>query len=153
VKIIFPPRIPEDASNNPEGTIREFMQSALKFTTVNKVAFHQVHRLGARSDKTKGPRLIIAKFEHYQQMELIKSRGREFKGTKFVLNDQFPREINEHRKRLYPVQRQQREKGKRAFLIVDKLFIDGQLFRDSSITPVLNYTGTSGYEKNKVWEL
>lgn len=131
--------IPEDASNNPEGAIREFMQSALKLPieTVNKVAFHRVHRLGARSDKTKGPRPIIAKFEHYQQKELIKSRGRELKGTKFGLNDQFPREINERRKRLYPVQRQQRKDGRRAFIIVDKLFIDGQLFRDSSITPWL----------------
>ncbi|CAB1312304.1 unnamed protein product, partial [Coregonus sp. 'balchen'] len=59
---------------------------------------------------------------------LIKSRGRELKGSKFGLNDQFPREINERRKKLYPVQRQQRERGKRAFLIVDILFIDGQLF-------------------------
>ena len=78
--------IPEDESNNPEGAIREFMQSALK--PVNKVAFHRVHRLGARSDKTKGPRPIIAKFEHYQLKEQIKSRGRELKGTKFGLSDQ-----------------------------------------------------------------
>ena len=48
--------IPEDTSNNPEGAIREFMKSALKLPieTVNKVSFHRVHRLGARSDKTKG---------------------------------------------------------------------------------------------------
>ena len=50
--------IPEHVSNNPEGAIREFMKSALKLPieTVNKVAFHRVHRLGARNDKTKGPR-------------------------------------------------------------------------------------------------
>ena len=46
-------------------------------------------------------------------------------------------EINKRHKRLYPVQREQREEGKRAFLIVDTLFIDGQLFRDSFITPWL----------------
>jgi hypothetical protein len=71
--------IPEDASNNPEVAIRELTQSALKLPmeTVNKVAFHRVHILGAQSDKTKDPRPIIAKFEHYQQKELIKSRGRD----------------------------------------------------------------------------
>ena len=102
------------------------MQSALKLPIepVNKVAFHRVHRLGARSDKTKGPQPIIAKFEHYLQKELIKSRGRELKGTKFGLNDQFPREINERRKRLYPVQRQQRENGKHPFILMDNLFMD-----------------------------
>jgi hypothetical protein len=86
----------KDASNNPEGAIREFMKSALKLPieTVNKVAFHRVHRLGARNDKTKGPRPIMAKFEHYQQKELIKSRGRELKGTIFGLNYQFPKEMN-----------------------------------------------------------
>ena len=67
--------------------------------------------------------------------ELIKSRGRQFKGTKFGLNDQFLSEINKRRKRLYPVQRQQRMDGRRGFINVDKLFIDGQLFPDSSITP------------------
>jgi hypothetical protein len=40
--------------------------------------------------------------------------------------------------------------GRRAFIIVDKLFIDRRLH---NTVAVLNSTGTSGYEKKNVWEL
>ena len=100
------------------------------------------------SDKTKGPRPIIAKFEHYQQKELIKSRGRELKGTKFGLNYQFQREINERRKRQYPVQRQRR--------VSMPLSLWTNSYRWTAIPrqlhntmAVLNSTGTSGYERKE----
>merc|ERR1712035_8530 len=88
------------------------------------ITFHRVHRLGTHT--AKGPRPIIAKFEHFQHKLLIKSKGKELKGTTFGLNDQYPREINERRKVLYP--RENRRNNKRAVLVVDKLYIDGQLF-------------------------
>ena len=127
--------IAEQPQEDPERTIKEFMLSALKLPTdtVNNITFHRVHRIGAKNN-TKRPRPIVAKFEHYKHKELIKSRGRELRGTGYGLNDQFPREIQERRKKLLPVLKLQREKGRKAALSVDKLYIDGKLFRDPEIT-------------------
>jgi len=129
--------ITENSPDDPEAMIRDFMQTQLKLQpdTVNQITFHRVHRLGTRSNKS--PRPIIAKLEHYKHKELIKSKGKELKGTNYGLNDQFPREINNRRKILYPIMKQHRQNNKRANIIVDKLYIDGQLYRDSKITPWL----------------
>lgn len=129
--------IPETTPDNPEVEVKKFLASALKIPTdtVNSITFHRVHRLGHRGGQR--PRPIIAKFEHFQQKVLVKSKGRELKGTSFGMNDQFPKEINERRKVLYPIMKEHRQKGKRTALVADKLYIDGQLFRDSNKTPWL----------------
>lgn len=126
--------IPESTPDNPETLVKNFMVSALKIPaeTVKNITFHRVHRLGPRGGNRHRP--IIAKFEHFQQKVLVRSKGRELKGTSFGMNDQFPREINERRKVLYPIMKEHRQKGKRTALVVDKLYIDGQLFREPSIT-------------------
>lgn len=37
---------------------------------------------------------ILAEFEHFQQKELVKSKGSELNATSYGINDQFPNEIN-----------------------------------------------------------
>lgn len=129
--------IPEKQGENPEELVKDFMKTQLKLPneTVNEISFVRVHRLGRRKDKPSRP--IVAKLEHYNHKQIIKSRGRELKGTNYGVNDQFPREINERRKVLYPIMKQQRLNNKRAYIIVDKLFVDGQLYRDANTTPWL----------------
>lgn len=53
------------------------------------------------------------------------------------MNDQFPSEINNRCKVLFPILKQQRQKGKWAPFVMDKLYIDGQLLRDPTTTPRL----------------
>lgn len=96
-----------------------------------------MHRLGAAKKDHKHPRPIIAKFEHFKHKEYIKKQGKELRGTHYGINDQFPREILERRKALFPLRKQFLEKGKRAVISVDKLFVDGQLYRDTELTPWL----------------
>lgn len=120
--------IPETTPDDPESHIKNFMRRHLKLQsdTADRITFHRVHRLGARTDR--GPRPIVAKFEHYQQKELVKSK---------CLNDHFPREINGRRKMLWQHFKKHREQVKRASLVVDKLYIDGRLFQDCKTTPWL----------------
>ena len=108
-------------------TLKDFMKTQLK------LPLDTINRLGQRSNKT--PRLIIAKFEHFKHKEPVKSKGKELKGMNYGLNDQFPREINERHKVLYPIMKQHRQNNKQANIIIDKLYIDRQLYRNSSITP------------------
>ncbi|KAF7641833.1 hypothetical protein LDENG_00270870 [Lucifuga dentata] len=130
--------IPENpSSDDPEALLKDFMISKLKLPpdTVDNITFHCVHRLGG--PKSKKPRLIIAKLEHYKHKDLIKSKARELKGSNFRINDQFPKEINDRWKILYPIMKQHRQNNKRAYMVVDKLYVDGQLYRNLSTTPWL----------------
>ncbi len=72
-----------------------------------------------------------------QQKEQVKSRGRELKGTDFGVNDQFPKEILERRKILFPIRRSLIQKGSRAVIAVDRLYVDGLLYRNIRTTPWL----------------
>lgn len=129
--------IPEKEGTNCETLIREFMVDQLKLPidTVQSITFSRVHRMGKPSKDR--PRAIVARFEHYQQKELVKGRGRQLKNTALGMNDQFPPEINDRRKKLLPIMKQHRSQNERVTLVVDKLYINNQLFRDSSITPWL----------------
>lgn len=111
-------------------------------TTQTPTGHHKPNHLPQSSSsrirlKKKSPRLIIVKLEHYKHKEFIKSKGKELKGTHYGINDQFPREINDRRRILYPIMKKHRQNNTHANIIVDKLFIEGQLYRDSKVTPWL----------------
>ena len=129
--------LPEKTEEEPEKTVKNFMCEHLKIpeNTVNEISFHRVHRIGRKLNAY--PRPIVAKFERYKQKELVRSRGRELKDTKFGLSDQFPKEIQERRKVLFQIRKEYRKKGIRAIVSVDRLYLDGKLYRDSEVTPWL----------------
>ncbi|XP_054631652.1 E3 ubiquitin-protein ligase znrf1 isoform X3 [Dunckerocampus dactyliophorus] len=131
--------IPEKSEEDPEEAVRAFMAQQLKLPAdaIQNITFHRVHRLGAKKPENRRPRPIVAKFEHFKQKEQVKGRGRELKGTDFSVNDQFPREILDRRRRLFPVRRKFIDEGCRAVITVDKLFVNGQLYRDQEVTPWL----------------
>lgn len=91
--------------------------------------------MGKRAEGKACP--IIARFEHFKQREMVKSHSKELKGTKYWLNDQFPTEINNRRKKCTPIPKEYRNKNQKVALVVDKLYINNQLFRDSNVTPWL----------------
>lgn len=131
--------IPEHSSDDPEKSVKDFMIQQLKLPTetVNHITFHRVHRIGQRNTTNNRPRPIVAKFEHFKQKQQVQRQGRQLKGTDFGLNDQFPREIMLRRKQLHPIRKKMIQQGKKAIITVDKLYIDGQLYRDKDITPWL----------------
>ncbi|XP_072558394.1 uncharacterized protein [Paramormyrops kingsleyae] len=131
--------IPESAEEDAEIMVKTFIKTHLKLPedTVESICFDRVHRLGAKRPGALRPRPIVAKFGNFKQKQQVKSRGRELKGTDFGVNDQFPKEILERRKVLFPIRRSSIQKGSRAVIAVDRLYVDGQLYRDPNITPWL----------------
>lgn len=131
--------IPEQAEEDPEKTVVEFITKHLKLPTetVKNITFQRVHRLGGKKSDSGRPRPIVAKFDHFKQKMLVKSRGRELRGTHFGVNDQFPKEILDRRRVLFPIRKKFLDEGCRAVVAVDKLFINGQLYRDKVSTPWL----------------
>ncbi|XP_038156504.1 uncharacterized protein LOC119793395 [Cyprinodon tularosa] len=131
--------IAEQQDEDPEAIVRKFLQKKLKIPAdqVKNITFHRVHRLGGKKPDKSRPRPIVAKFEHYKQKEQVRSQGRELRGTDFSVNDQYPKEILDHRRALFPIRKKYISEGVRATVAVDKLYINGQLFRDQKITPWL----------------
>lgn len=130
--------IPDQTPDDPEKLIKDFMTKQLKLPaeTVQNITFHRVHRIRSQHNNSR-PRPIVAKFEHYKHKELVQKQGRQLKGTTYGLNEQYPKVILERRKKLFPIRKQKMNEGKRAIITVDKLYIDGQLYRDKDITPWL----------------
>ena len=112
-------------------------QLKLPTHTVQSISFPRVHNIQSRNNLDDRPRSIVAKFEHYKHKDLVHRQGKHLKDTNFGLNDHFPKEIIQRRKHLFPIRKQMIKEGKKAVVVVDKLYIDNQLFRDKNITPWL----------------
>ena len=82
----------------------------------------RAHRLGKNIRSSK-PRAIVCKF-NYPYKEQILANARKLKGTGIAVTEQFPDEIIKVRKRLYPVLKKAKQKGRRVKMVRDKLFID-----------------------------
>ena len=60
-----------------------------------------------------------------------------FKNTDISIGEQFPKEVQDRRKSLFPVYKKAKEDQKKAVLVKDKLYIDGKLYvKDASSEPV-----------------
>ncbi|CAC5393962.1 unnamed protein product [Mytilus coruscus] len=115
-----------------ENIIRNFMYTELKMETT--VDFHRAHRFGKETefrDRKDGSRTktrpIVCRFKSYKDREIVRSSAKELKGTHYGIQEQFPKEINDKRKMLWPYFKQAKEDEK-AYLKRDKLFIDGNEF-------------------------
>ena len=91
--------------------------------------FQRVHRLGKKTDGSTRP--IIARFLRFPDREPIFQKAMELKNksdVKVKVYTDFPKEIQDRRKKQWPKLKRAREDGKTAFFSKqepDKLFIDG----------------------------
>lgn len=93
-----------------------------------EISFERVHRIGRT--KNRKPPFIVAKFSSHKQRELVRKKAPvSLKGKdNYSIFEQFPKEIQERRKRLIPKLKAAKRNGKNAKLVVDKLYIEGQLY-------------------------
>lgn len=108
-----------------EEVLKDFIKTTLQIP--DNIEFERVHRAGqARLDR---PRVIIAKFSNFKDRERVrKSAPSKLKGTTYGVNEQFPKQIEDRRKKLYPVLKKARQQNKKAVLVKDKLYIENELF-------------------------
>ena len=68
------------------------------------IEFDRVHRLGRYKRGQTYPRPIVAKFTYYKDKEFVRHAApKTLIGTNISVNEQFPSEIEQRRKVLYPV--------------------------------------------------
>ena len=120
------PQLPEGEYEDVEHTLRTFLSKDMKIERY--MEFDRVHRLGRHDPYKTYPRPIIAKFERYRDKEYVRQAAPDaLFNTDYGVREQFPQEIEEKRKLLYPVAKTARQnKENRVRLVRDKLYVNGQ---------------------------
>lgn len=126
-----------------EAFLKNFIKEELPLSeTVNidSISFERVHRIGRRKNfrfvqpgQKQNPRPIVAVFERFSDREMIKNVASTLKGKNFSIREQFPAEIEQRRKPLYPVMRKALEdKNNKVKMVRDKLYINNVLYKPSN---------------------
>ena len=129
-----------ESNSDTETILRDFMRTKLKIPSedLKEIYFDRVHRISThtRDGRNSRPRPIIVKLSAYQDKNFIKSFIKNIpKGTNIGISDDFPKEVDEMRKKLYPVLKTAKREKKEAYFKVEKLLINGSLYRGPETAP------------------
>lgn len=113
------------AAENTEDVLRKFIRDELHIT--DEIHFQNVHRLKVRRDRK--PRGIIARFVYFKDKEtVLKAARTSLRDKPQKIYSQFPQEIGNRRRELVPIMKDFRDSGHRAYIDVDKLYVDGKRY-------------------------
>ena len=87
--------------------------------------FGNVHRF---SHKPRGKRPIVARFIHFNDSQYVLNNAYRLRNTPCGIRQQFPREIEDRRRELNPIQKEAKRQGKRVALIRDRLYMENELY-------------------------
>lgn len=120
----------EKEGENTTNLIHKILQTNLGIENAEReVKIDRSHRLGRKTTPARKPRPIVAKFNYFQHREQVRLNAKKLKGTGIGISEQFPEEIAQVRKNLYPELKKAKAQGRKAKMIRDKLIIDGQVFK------------------------
>ena len=111
--------------------VRAFLQEQLGIPEeeVKKIHIERAHRLGQRKEQGK-PRPMVVKFTSSKRKDEVFALAKKLKGTRFFITSQYPAEVVEKRRKLIPVMNSFRQRGQKVRLVIDKLYINGELYRE-----------------------
>ena len=118
------PKLPRGMYENVEMSLRTFLREEMNIE--RDIPFDRVHRLGKYDPEQKYPRPIVAKFEKFRDKEFVrKSAPATLRGKTFGVNEQFPVEIENKRKLLYPEAKKARQDSdNKVRMVKDKLYVN-----------------------------
>jgi hypothetical protein len=115
----------ERKSENCRERIVEFFTDILALENAENIKLDRVHRIGKYTPGKNRP--IVAKFNYFPDKLTVKNAAFDkLQNTDYRVGDQFPRAVQEKRRRLIPELIKAREEGKDAVLVYDKLVIKGR---------------------------
>ena len=108
--------------------LKKFLNENLKTpqNDVDIIRFERVHWLPTR--QSNKPRPIIARFSFFQDKEFVWSFIKNLKGSGTAIANDYPEEIEDIHKTLYPVFKKAKQEKNTAFFKVDRLIINGQIY-------------------------
>lgn len=108
--------------------ILKFLEKEMKFEDAKSFKMEKAYRLGRRKDGADKPRPIVVRFSSLSDRSKVKNASRRLKDSKFGISPQYPREIVERRRKLVPIMLKERKKKKTAYIVGDKLYVNGELW-------------------------
>ena len=125
---ISEPELPVGEYEDVNYTLRRFLREEMHFDRDRNIEIERVHRLGRPRYNQRYPRPIIAKFLRYQDKEDIRlAAPKRLYRTHYGVREQFPPEIEEKRKELYPIAKEFRQNRNNVVRLVrDKLYVNGK---------------------------
>lgn len=119
-----------EESDETERILDHFMYRHLKMDEIG--AYQRAHRFGKeyevkdKSGKVKYmTKSIVCRFQNFKERERVRKLAKELKGTVYGISEQFPKEINDKRKDLWPQYQEARRQRRKVFFKRDRLFVDG----------------------------
>lgn len=109
--------------------VHDFCRDQLKIDNpTDTIRVDRAHRVGRFSRGKIRP--IVVKFLDTNSKDKVKSalRNVDLRQTPFNVNEQYPEEVLRRRRDLIDVMKTARRDGKRAVLVRDKLYINGELY-------------------------
>jgi uncharacterized protein YoxC len=109
--------------------VREVLENHLGIENAKQMRFVRCHRVGTPPSTRAGPgspgrpRAIICKFHWYGDRQLVWQSKNKLKGTKIIIQEDFPKEILDRRKLLLPIMYAARKQNLTSYLAVDKLHV------------------------------
>ena len=128
--------IEENEGENGNNILREKMKTPKE--DEEGICFERIHCMKPGKSSSK-PRPIIVKFGYYQYKEFVWSFVKNLKGTNLGIANDFPREIEEIQSKLYPVLKKAKKAKQSAFFKVDRLIINGQVYRGKEMEDLEHY--------------
>ena len=125
--------VPDGGQNeDTEVVLSTFLEKEIGIT---EAPVQVTHRLWPFHENQSKPRTIVAHFVRLRDKARILKDAKKLAGKPFGISEQYPKEISERRKQLYPIYKQARRNNRRAFLKVDRLFIDGEEIFPDTVYP------------------
>jgi hypothetical protein len=102
------------------------------------VDFQRAHRFGIVTLNKPGP--IIACLSLFKMKFAIMGRGRELKDSPLGLNNQYRKEFMDRRRILVPILKEKRKQKQKVKLVIDKLYVNNELYKDPTKIDCLRYS-------------
>jgi hypothetical protein len=124
----------ETPYENTEENLRGFLGKELGIG--HWIEFGNVHRFGPKNTENENMRRkfyqihrpIVARFIYHRDLAYVLENAKKLKGKPFTINQQFPLEVENKRKRLYPVMKRTRDNDHFTGMVRDERFIDNDLY-------------------------
>ena len=121
--------VEQTKEENCNAKIKKILEEKLQLKNVENIRFERCHRLNTMTK----PQPIICRFSWYQDRQNVWQSRKKLKGHDVSLSEDFPHEIQESRKTLYPIMKQARSLGHIAYIAGEKLTIADKTYTVSSL--------------------
>lgn len=116
---------------NCEGLVKGVCIETLGLAEADNMTFDRVHRVGTFSKNKVRP--IVAKFHYFREREIVRQKAYEnnaaLKRENLGIGQQWPSEVRETRKALFPIMQREKSQGNTVKLVKDKLFVNDVEYR------------------------